>query len=314
MDCRIEWNKLSLEEWSKRFMLIRRAPLLQSYDYACATYSRKGQKPKWGVIFIDGEEAGLVQMAEASTLFGLINAVILDMGPLWIDSYNLKEKNKAFYKEFNRLFPKRIGRKRRIIPNLEKSKSFHDIPDQKSYKEHGSSYETIWLDLTEEEEFLRKKLKQKWRNQLNKSEKSNLFTEIDVNGDTFQTFSDTYTFNFIEKGFQNIHPRDLTTFFRAFLKNNHAFLAYTTHNKEKIAHALILIHGSSATYQIGHVSQKGRDLCANHFLLWSIIKHLKNIGVKDFDLGGINAYDAKGIKHFKEGIGGEKITYKGIYS
>ncbi len=314
MHCHIEWNTLSLEEWDNYYSRIRRAPLLQSYDYAMSTYVQKGLKPSWGLIYIDHEKAGIVQIAKTSLPFNLFEIVILDMGPLWFENNQLKEKSAAFFIAFDNLYPAKINRKRRIIPYLEDRTDYKNIPSSDNYKSRELSYETIWMNLEQDIETLRKNLKQKWRNLLNKSEKLNLSFEADKEGQTLSLFKHRYIAQVIEKKYKNIPPKLLPYYKKQFSQKENFLIFYAVCKGRKIASALILIHGNSATYQIGLVEEEAKNKCANYFLIWNVILYLKNIGVKDFDLGGINAYNAKGIQHFKEGLNGQKILYKGIYS
>ncbi len=315
MDCRIHWNSLSLEEWNKRFSSIRRTPLLQSYEYAKAVYPGKGQRGKWGLINIDGKEEGLVQIAEASTLCGFIHALILDMGPLWFCSNNIEEKSNVFFKELNHQFPARFGRKRRIIPLLQKSDKSQIFMTNNGFffAKTSPAYETIWLDITGKEDTLRAHLKQKWRHQLNRAYRKNLSFLVDLKGHTLPEFLFNYQADTHQKRYRNITPKDVPAFYEVFTKTKKALLCHAIHKEKIVASALIFYHGCSATYQIGHVSETGRELSANYFLLWEAIKRMKEDDIKDFDLGGINAYDAKGIQHFKEGLNGEKSCIEGIY-
>ena len=62
MTCVIKWNTLSIEEWEKKFSRLPRSNILQSYTYARVVCPLQKQKARWGVIEIDGIEAGLVQI------------------------------------------------------------------------------------------------------------------------------------------------------------------------------------------------------------------------------------------------------------
>ena len=84
-------------------------------------------------------------------------------------------------------------------------------------------------------------------------------------------------------------------------------------DKKPIASILLFTHGRGATYQIGYTSDTGRDKRAHHLLLWSAIPELKERAIYDFDLGGLNEKDAKGIKNFKAGMGGEIHETLGMY-
>ena len=65
MLCEIQWNSLSVEAWESRFAAIARSNILQSYDYALASAKLNRQRARWGLIMMDGKEAGLVQILEA---------------------------------------------------------------------------------------------------------------------------------------------------------------------------------------------------------------------------------------------------------
>ena len=67
---------------------------------------------------------------------------------------------------------------------------------------------------------------------------------------------------------------------------------------DAIASILLLCLGCCATYQIGRISDTGWTYAAHNYLLWHAVKFLKDRGIKDFDLGGINDESAKGVKRF----------------
>jgi len=80
-----------------------------------------------------------------------------------------------------------------------------------------------------------------------------------------------------------------------------------------VASVLILIHGRSATFQIGWTSGLGRKHGAHQGLLWKAIVELKAMGIRDFDLGGLNDETAAGVTTFKAGLGGTESTLIGMY-
>ena len=146
----IQWNVLALEEWEARFNAVSRTNILQSYIYAQANAPLERQKVRWGLIVINGHEAGLVQMMEASALFNLLHGVIIDRGPLWFDGFGGAAHIKLFFDEINKQFPNRFGRKRRFIPELEDGSAVQGILKQCGLKklEEQNSYQTLWWDLS----------------------------------------------------------------------------------------------------------------------------------------------------------------------
>ena len=69
-----------------------------------------------------------------------------------------------------------------------------------------------------------------------------------------------------------------------------------------------VIHGTTATYLIGNISNEGRKSNINYKMLWAAIIHAKQTGCQYFDLGGINKNTPKGISHFKSGLRGNNYN------
>ena len=82
---------------------------------------------------------------------------------------------------------------------------------------------------------------------------------------------------------------------------------------EPVAGVMILRHGLSATYEVGYVSARGRELRATHLLLWHAVEALLRKRVRWLDLGGIATDRSPGIARFKLGMGGEVSTLPGTF-
>ena len=76
---------------------------------------------------------------------------------------------------------------------------------------------------------------------------------------------------------------------------------------------MIVRHGVAATYEVGYVSPRGRELRATHLLLWRAIAMLADKGTRWLDLGGVATDRAPGIARFKLGLGGELATLAGTF-
>lgn len=315
MACIIQWNTLNLEQWKQRFLKISRSTILQSYEYAKAACGVYLQTARWGVIYINNQEAGLVQIQEAALFGRLFHAVILDRGPLWFDGFGSQEDFAQFSAALSKEFPRRFGRRRRFIPEVKDGPAMGAIMAEHGFKHvAGSGYQTLWLDLSKSEEALYKGLKKKWRGSLTKAQKSGLEIEWDWTGAHFPWLLMHYSADKIQKGYDGPSLKMLKALAQHFVPEQNMVIGRAMLDNQPVAAILLLCHGQSATYQIGWSSDEGRKSSAHNLLLWEALAALKAKGIQSFDLGGVNDDTAKGVKTFKEGMGGKSITLSGLYS
>ena len=308
MACEIKWDGLSKGDWDARFVAVRRSTLLQSPAYARSVCRKNGQVARQALISIDGREAGLVQIQEASLLGRCLHALVLDRGPLWFDGFGKASDNRCFFKRLAEEFPARFGRKRRIIaemPARYAPEVFADLDLQPVPGQPG--YQTIWIDLRDQPDILRRRLRPKWRNMLNKAERQDLTVEWDWSGASLPVFLAHYAADQDAKGYGGASPETLRDIAKAFTTTGDAGIAIAYQNDAVAAGALVLCHGQSATYQAGWVTPLGRKSAANHLLLWDALLTLKGRGTADLDLGGVNERDAIGVRRFKDGLGGHSV-------
>lgn len=305
----IEWNGLDLVAWEERFARIRRSNLLQSYPYAQAACLFNHHRARWGLIRIDGREAGLVQVFEAGFLNNALHAVILDRGPLWLPEYGAPEHLMAFFTAFDEKFPRRFGRRRRIIPEINQSQAAM-IPFKVTSQV--KPYQTIWVDLAKSEEQLRAGLDRRWRNHLSKAEREQVRIEWSAGGEALDWLLLHHDAHRTMKNFRAASPKFIRLLARFFGPRGDMLIGRAFSGAEAVAGVLFFRHGIGATYQIGWSGDEGRKANAHHILLWQGMLALKAKGVKDLDLGGINDI-AEGVRIFKEGMGGETVTLSGIY-
>ena len=302
-------------KWKQCFASMRRSTLLQSPEYGLSLSVYQAQKKRLIFIEIDDRIAGIMQLMEVGLLKNLIHAVIVDRGPLWCDGYGDMVQQAEFWREFNRLYPRRLGRRRRIIPEMPHDRQNRDILREAGLKRRETipGYQTIWLDLSADLAVLRSALKKNWRGALKKAERSNITVEWDDSLQQFPSFLQHYTVDKTMRGYSGASPGLLKALTQSFGAQENMLIAQAKLGNEVIAAILILRHGRSATYQAGWTSEEGRRHNAHHWLLWDALRVLKDNQVYDLDLGGINDDTAEGIKKFKEGMGGEAVSLVGTY-
>ena len=311
--CLIRWNVLSLDQWNERFASARRASLLQSYDYARAACPILGLKARWGVIEIDGVEAGLVQILETAFPGHLLHGVHLDRGPVWMPGFGTPDHVAAFFTAFNRAMPRRLGRRRRFIPEISDTPDMRDVLQRAGLRSRGSSYQTIWLDLDPDDDVRRARLRKSWRNELTKAQKNTaLHVAWTTNPQTIDDVIAGYHADRTLRGYPGPSVKMVRALARQFFATNNLLVGSVRVHNDTIAMVMVLIHGTSATYQVGWTTNAGREYHAHHLLLWDSSVILKQRGVRDFDLGGISD-DKDGLAIFKTGLGGTITRTPGFY-
>lgn len=306
---------MSVADWESHLARARRLPVLQALPYARALRSAKQQGARWGLIRIDDTEAGLLQIQEVGLAGRAIHLLSLDRGPVWLDGFGSLEHWRLFLKAFDGEFPRRIGRRRRLMPELVDTPTARDLMTELGFRRQPGipGYQTMWLDITPGTDRLRAGLKQKWRNTLNKSERQGLEIEIDETGQRLGWLVARYNADKTARDFPGPKPTFLLTLGRCFGVDRNLLILSAAIDGAVVAAVLVLLHGTSATYQTGWSDATGRKLGAPTLLLWRAVEDLKARGYRDFDLGGVNDRDAAGVKAFKAGLGGEEVRLVGQY-
>lgn len=315
MFCNISWLDTDPILWEQHYKKINKTNIIQSWVYAIYQAHTQGQRPRFGEIVIDKNPAGLMITLEASILNKALHAVVIDRAPLWYEGYGSLDHFKAFSNALRTEFPKRWGRKMRFIPEAQDGPETQRILCEAGFKHQtGSSYQTYMLDLARSEEQLRAGFKKRWRNALSKAEKNSLELQWDNGAEHLEWLLKAYTLDKAAKGYDGPSAASTRGLAHAFQVKGDLLLGRALKDGKAIAAILIFCHGRGATYQIGWNSQAGRDLGAHYILLWNALAQLKQRGVVTFDLGGVNDKDAKGVKTFKEGLGGTELRLLGIYA
>ena len=65
--------------------------------------------------------------------------------------------------------------------------------------------------------------------------------------------------------------------------------------------------GDSAIYLLGATSDDGLNSKGAYLLQWTLIKWLKENGIRWYDLGGIDPAGNPGVYHFKRGFSGADV-------
>lgn len=167
-------------------------------------------------------------------------------------------------------------------------------------------YRTLLLDISPSLEELRKNLAQKWRNQLNTAEKSNLSLMEGSSDEMYHTFLKMLHEMVTRKNFETRVDYDqyqrIQNDLPEFLKMN---IIVCSCEGEPVSAGIISAIGDTGIYLLGATANKGLRVNGSNLIHWRVINWLKERGYKWYDLGGIDPSGNPGVYNFKRGIAGK---------
>ena len=200
----------------------------------------------------------------------------------------------------------------RIIPNAFSGSSraammqqaFGEFAVEPPTKEN--TYRTFVLDLSPSLEDLRKNLDKKWRNQLTRSEKNNLTIAMGNGKEEYDAFCEIYRQMMKRKQFETTVDIEEFAQIQNELPDHQRMCVLIAQNCDgvRVAGLVASVIGDSAIYLLGATSDDGLDSKGAYLLQWTLIKWLRDSGVKQYDLGGIDPEVNPGVYHFKKGFSG----------
>lgn len=307
------WNELARADWDA------------AHAGACASYQQdwaygatlKATSPgvellRASVRRADGSLIALAQVTARP--FAVVGRFALcTHGPVWIGAVTGDERRETF------------GLLKRSLP-LARPRLLVFTPDEpegdalRGMSRVMTGDATVIVDLTREEAALRASLESSWRNKLSKAEKSALVVQKSgLKPAQYRWLLEAEAKQRQKRGYRAM-PLEMTERWQDEKSHAHngdrgAGLAVYRADlgRDPAAGMLFLIHGRRATYHVGWTSEAGRDNAAHNLILWSAIKDLKDRGVAQLDLGGVNTQSGAGIARFKLETGGAVLQRAGAY-
>jgi lipid II:glycine glycyltransferase (peptidoglycan interpeptide bridge formation enzyme) len=171
-----------------------------------------------------------------------------------------------------------------------------------------NTYRTFVLDLAPGLDELRKRLDPKWRNHLSRAEKNNL-NVISGNGiEEFRAFCLIYNQMRSRKGFETTVDVEEFGRMQKDLAEPHRMRILICEDRGvPVAGLVASAMGDSAIYLLGATSDDGLRSQGAYLLQWTMIRWLKEEGIKWYDLGGIDPIGNPGVHSFKKGFSGADV-------
>ncbi len=286
-------------------------PITQSHYYGQTVLIKHNLRPRFFTLLKDTKTVGFFMISDFYSLGGFYRRTRLDRGPIWLiepTTENIAE----FMLVLRDLMPRHLFHKTIFMPEIYDQELIPLIENAKWRSVINTKpYQTCLLNLKPNTGDLRKNLKQKWRNSLNKAQKSDLTV---IHDDSLKYAKEFLLYYKRDKNYDGPSSQFLNLLLKKASTENAVTFTRILQNNKVISFAVFLRHNTSATYQAAWQSNAGRSVNAGYLALWSGLQYLKeNHGTAHLDLGGVNQQHAVGLTRFKEGLNGQTINLVGSY-
>jgi lipid II:glycine glycyltransferase (peptidoglycan interpeptide bridge formation enzyme) len=256
----------------------------------------------------DGQVVGAAQVLIRPLPGGMRGLAWVNRGPLLFEEPG--EASERFIAALSALGAHYVERRRmylRVAPGVaEDSPTARHLPSGKYSFTATAGWSSSRLDLTPPLDELRRNLRQKWRNCLNKAERLGVEARVSTERRDLDIFTAAYAEHLTRHGLHKSLTPKLLTEYSALLDADRSPLVMTVErNGAPVAWALVPRYGTTGEYIAGITLEAGRAVNAGQVLLWTAVVHLKRSGMTTLDLGGMDAADRdSGPSRFKAGLSG----------
>jgi hypothetical protein len=306
----LEIDKVDKASWDQLVTEFDDATIYQTWDYAAVL--RGADNISHLILKRNNEVLGCCQVTFRR--LPVLNLGIADIkwGPLWrkrgsqLDPDIFLHLVRELKREYGikrhyhlRMWPDATGDWKESVKGMLNNEGFKHNPKTVTHR-------TLRLDLSPSIEDLRKNFLQKWRNHLNKAEKSDLSV---VEGTEDKLYN-----NFLELSEEMIERKRFTpgvdyNQYRRIQQNLpepiKMRIAVCEANHKPISTAICSAIGDTGIYILGATGYAGKGLNGAYLLQWRLIQWLKERGTRWYDLGGIDPQSNPGVYEFKLGIAGK---------
>ncbi len=304
---KLSWEGIDVADWDRHHAAASAA--LQQ-DWAYGSCMRLIGVPCWRAwAESEGRVVALAQFIGRS-LAGCVSVALCSRGPVWTEALSVADKREV-YRQLRASLPMSRPRFAFFTPDEGASDQL-GLP---GWRRVMTGYATVTLDLTQSLAQLRSGLDGKWRNRLVAAEAAGMTVQaVGANPAQFRWLLAQEDDMRERRGVVGLPSNFMEHYVKARgSASRSALILRADHRGARVAAIMILLHGTAATYQVGWSDETGRRLGAHNLLLWQAMESLKQRGVRQLDLGGVNTQRSTGIARFKLGMGGQVTRLAGTF-
>jgi peptidoglycan pentaglycine glycine transferase (the first glycine) len=177
---------------------------------------------------------------------------------------------------------------------------------------------TILVDLSADEEELRRHMKEKWRYNVGLATRRGVTVRVADSLEDVRRWYDLLQVT-SERDQFGVHTLDYYIYVWKLLNEHQiARLLLAEHEGQLLAGIFVTVFGNEGIYMYGASSNERRNLMPNYLLQWEAMRWAKSLGARQYDLWGIPDTDNEqeamaGVYRFKSGWGGRVVRFVGCY-
>jgi lipid II:glycine glycyltransferase (peptidoglycan interpeptide bridge formation enzyme) len=316
VEYKVEIDRVTKAEWSALLRDFADASIYQTWSYGAVRWGEKNLSHL--ILKRDGQILGLAQASIRSVPLFKAGIAYVPWGPIWRRK-NEEADPRVFQTLVGGLKEEYAGRRKlqlRIAPTVADAdaRGFREFLDHEEFRLSGKIYRTLVLDLKSPLMDLRKGLDQKWRNQLNRSEKNGLQIVEGTSDELYASFRRLYEEMVARKGFETFVDVDEFGRIQAELEDTSKMMVMLCLvDNEPVAGLVGSAIGDTGIYLLGATNDAGMKAKGSYLLQWRFIEWLKERDCRWYDLGGINPEGNPGVYHFKSGVSGRDVSHIGEF-
>ncbi|SJM92066.1 conserved hypothetical protein [Crenothrix polyspora] len=302
-----EVDQLSKNDWHQLLLTFTDASIDQSRSYAEARWQKASISHL--VVKCDNKIVAAAQVAIRQVPFLRSGVAHVKFGPLWQPMGHAA--NPEYLKQVLRFLREEYVIKRGLLlrlmppPSKEGADVFcHALQRAGFQRTDIADSERYFVNLSSSVDELRKNLKGRWRNHLNRAEKHGLECRWLEGDEAINVFMSLYGNMVNRKSFVDTSAiAELPLFYKDLEPALRPKVLICFSQNTPVAGAVISAMGDTAQYLFGASNLKGLELDAGYYMQWEVIKWLNTQGVSWYDLGG--SVDNAGLRQFKSGLIGK---------
>lgn len=206
----------------------------------------------------------------------------------------------------------------RVVPNLrndEVGRKIGSLLEFSGFKKNPrvTPYHTSIVSLKESEEEIREKIHRDCRRVLRKVEKMGIEIREGTSDEFFSVIESLYAFAKTRKAFKGLDSTEFAKTQQLLAQNEKAIVLIAYYDGQPVTAHATTHFGTTAVPILTASNETGLRCGASYLLWWKAYLMAKNLGMKYYDLGGIDPDKNPGGYLFKKRMGGEGIFHLGAF-